>query len=102
MSSRQITPNNALDPIAPSGDTVLEYDRRHLLTYAELLDADDAGMSWELGSLEILGMDPVANPERAHRCWDSHLSRARWIIGDGLGVTIEAFSVLPRPFRKTA
>lgn len=89
-------PTAALDHLAPSGDAVLDYDRRNLLTYAELLDAADAGIGWDAGSLEILGIDPVADPDRARCCWDSHLARARWIIGDGLGTAIEAFGTLPR------
>jgi len=86
----------ALDATAPSGDTVLDYDRRNLLTYAELLDAADAGVDWRDGSLDILGIDPVADADRARCCWDSHLARARWIIGEGLGAAIEAFGTLPR------
>nr|WP_284699565.1 hypothetical protein [Sphingomonas lycopersici] len=85
-----------LQPIAPSGEAVLDYDRRNLLTYAELLDAADAGIGWEEGSLDILGIDSVADADRARRCWDSHLERARWIVGDGLGAAIEAFGTLPR------
>lgn len=85
-----------LEPIAPFGDTVVDYDRRHLLTYAELLDADDAGIGWQAAALDILGIDPCAEPGRAQRCWDSHLARARWIVGDGLGAAIEAFGTLPR------
>lgn len=85
-----------LQSVAPSGEAVLDYDRRNLLTYAELLDAADAGIGWEAGSLDILGIDPVADADRAWRCWDSHLERARWIVGDGLGAAIEAFGTLPR------
>lgn len=88
--------NSPLDPLAPAGDAVLDYDRRNLLTYAELLDAADAGVDWQAGSLEILGIDPVVDPDRARCCWDSHLARARWIISDGLGAAIEAFGTLPR------
>lgn len=88
-----------LDRIAPAGDAVLEYDRRHLLTYAELLDAADAGIGWEAGSLAVLGLDPAVDSEHARSCWDSHLSRARWITGDGLGSAIEAFGSLPRKDR---
>jgi len=94
--------DQALDAIAPTGDTVLDYDRRNLLTYAELLDAADAGVDWHDGSLEILGIDPIADADRARSCWDSHLARARWIIGDGLAATIEAFGTLPRNVFRTS
>lgn len=85
-----------LDALAPSGDTVLDYDRRNLLTYAELLDAAEAGIGWQAGSLEILGIDPDSDADRARCCWDSHLARARWIVGDGLGTAVETFGTLPR------
>ncbi|WP_296614644.1 hypothetical protein [Sphingomonas sp.] len=85
-----------LDRLAPASDSVLDYDRRNLLTYAELLDAADAGVDWLAGALDILGIDPVIDAERARACWDSHLARARWIVGDGLGAAIEAFGTLPR------
>jgi hypothetical protein len=94
--------SQALDATAPTRDTVLDYDRRNLLTYAELLDAADAGVDWRKGSLEILGIDPIADADRARCCWDSHLARARWIIGDGLGAAIEAFGTLPRNVFRTS
>lgn len=86
---------------APSGDVVL-YDRQHLLIYAELVDADDAGVDWRDGSLEILGIDPSANPDLAQCAWTSHLARARWIIGDGLHAASDAFGVMPRFKDQTA
>jgi len=89
-------PPDPLQPVAPSEAVVLDYDRRHLLTYAELLDADDAGIGWQAGALEILGIDPVADADRARRCWDSHLARARWIVGSGLATAIETFGALAR------
>jgi len=92
----RIMSNHALDLLAPSGDAVLDYDRRNLLTYAELLDATDAGVDWREGSLDILGIDPATEADRARCCWDSHLARARWIVGEGLGAAVEAFGTLPR------
>ena len=94
--------DQALDATAPTGDAVLDYDRRNLLTYAELLDAADAGIGWRDGSLEILGIDPIADADRARCCWASHIARARWIIGDGLGAAIEAFGTLPRNVFRTS
>lgn len=84
-----------LEREAPNGDAVL-YDRQHLLIYAELVDADDAGVSWRDGAFGILGIDPVDDPDFAHSAWVSHLARARWIIGDGLHAATEAFGKLPR------
>ena len=84
-----------LEREAPDGEVVL-YDRQHLLIYAELVDADDAGVSWRDGALAILGIDPFEDPEFAQCAWTSHLARARWIIGDGLYAATEAFGKLPR------
>jgi hypothetical protein len=83
--------SDPLQIIAPSGETVFDYDRRHLLTYAELLDADKDGIAWQDAALEILGMDPVADAMSARTCWDTHLARARWITGAGLRSAITAF-----------
>lgn len=84
-------PHDSLNTVAPSGDVVLDYDRRHLLTYAELLDAEKDGIGWQDGALAILGIDPMADPARARTCWNSHLIRARWITGAGLSIAIAAF-----------
>ena len=51
----------------------------------------DSGMAWAEGSLwvgqyrdrKILQIDPVAEPDRARRSYDSHLARARWISQSG-------------------
>ncbi|MCG7349867.1 hypothetical protein [Sphingomonas sp. ACRSK] len=83
--------SDPLDTVAPSGDAVFDYDRRHLLTYAELLDAEKDDIAWQDGALEILGIDPVIDAARAKICWDSHLARARWITGAGLRAAIAAF-----------
>lgn len=86
---------------APRGDVVL-YDRQHLLIYAELADADDAGVCWRDGALGILGIDPSADPDFAQCAWTSHLARARWIIGDGLHAATKAFGAMPRFKDQTA
>ena len=84
-----------IEHIAPDSSSVLDYDRRNLLTYAELLEADAAGISWETGSLAILLIDPSVERDTACRCWESHLARARWITGDGLADAVEAFGHKP-------
>lgn len=76
--------------VAPEGE-VSAYDRRNLVTYAELLDAADAGVDWASGAVSILGFDPDCDPETTRRCWETHLVRARWIVGDGLASALEAF-----------
>lgn len=83
-----------LRDVAPSG-TVSEYDRSHLMIYAELLDAEAHGVTWQQGASTILGLDVDAGPDAARLCWDSHLGRARWIIGEGLASAVEAFGRNP-------
>lgn len=85
-----------LDPVAPEGQSATDYDQRHLLTYAELLDADADGVSWIDGSLSILGLDPREDPVASQICWQSHLARARWIRDAGLGLAIQAFGSTKR------
>ncbi len=85
-----------LERIAPEGATVVDYDRRNLLTYAELLDADAAGIDWMTGSLEILRLNPLIDGDAARRCWESHLARARWITGSGLALAVDAFGTALR------
>jgi hypothetical protein len=84
----------ALESVPPAGGAT-DYDRLHLMTYAELLDADRDGVAWEQGASAILGLDPAADPEGARLCWDSHLARARWIVGEGLASAVEAFGRNP-------
>jgi len=81
---------DTLDRLTPSDDAAVEYDRRHLALYAALLDADDAGIGWQAAAMSLMRLD-VSEPD-AEACWRSHLERARWIVGDGLGTAINAFS----------
>lgn len=76
--------------MAPSGATVLDYDRRHLALYAALLDADDAGSDWQDAAASLMQLD--VTDCNAEACWRSHLERARWIVGDGLGSALVAFN----------
>ena len=72
--------NAAPQPISdapPASDHLTDYDRSHLKTYLRLLDAaaEDATI--------VLGIDPEADPERAHRVHSAHLERARWMTRAG-------------------
>jgi hypothetical protein len=81
---------NVVERLAPTGNTVVDYDRRHLALYAALLEADDAGHAWQDAATSLLQID--VTERGAEACWCSHLERARWIVGDGLGVAIDAFN----------
>lgn len=81
---------NSIDWRAPSGEQVVEYDRRNLALYAALLEADDAGGDWREAATSLMQLD-VAH-EEAEACWRSHLERARWIVGEGLATALVAFN----------
>lgn len=84
---------HAIEQIAPSGEPVTGYDREHLVLYAALIDADDAGEDWQEAASTIMTID--VHCAGAEACWRSHLERARWIVGDGLAAALEAFGSPP-------
>lgn len=67
----------------PASDHVTEYDRSHSVIYCRLLDAASEGADWREVAAVVLGIDPVAEPERARRTHDAHLERARWMTQVG-------------------
>jgi hypothetical protein len=68
---------------APSASALTDYDEEHLLTYRGLLDAEGDGAEWDEAALLVLCIDPVREPARAHRAWESHLARAKWLLDHG-------------------
>lgn len=68
---------------APTEDALTDYDRLHLITYLRLLDAAEAKADWREVAWVVLGIDPAHEPERARRCHDTHLARARWMTEAG-------------------
>jgi hypothetical protein len=68
---------------APSASTLTNYDEEHLITYRGLLDAEGDGAEWDEAALLVLRIDPVREPARARRTWESHLARAKWLLGHG-------------------
>lgn len=74
---------------APSHAAVTDYDRQQLALYAALLDADDAGRDWHDVASSLMRLD--VSHAGAEACWRSHLDRARWIAGAGLGEALVAF-----------
>jgi hypothetical protein len=77
----------ALDPpvndIAPTASILTGYDEQHTITYLRLLDAEAAGADWKDVASIVLHIDPVREPDRARRAWESHLARARWMTENG-------------------
>ena len=70
---------------APSADTLTDYDEEHLITYRGLLDAEREGAEWDEAALLVLSIDPIREPARARRMWESHLTRAKWLVERGYG-----------------
>lgn len=81
MRKPPLTPD--VSDVAPVDEMLTAYDRRHLVTYMRLLDAEKAGAGWQEVAKLVLGIDPGKEPERAHRAYQSHLDRARWMSEGG-------------------
>jgi hypothetical protein len=81
--------------VAPSGDSVTEYDRYSLSLYAALLDADEEGAHWREVAAHLMQIDPERSG--AECCWRSHLERARWIVGEGLPLALASFDARSGP-----
>lgn len=73
----------------PQEECVTDYDQRHFLTYARLIDADAGGFDWRTGAATILGLDLVRDELAARACWDSHMTRARWIATSGYALLLK-------------
>lgn len=67
----------------PWSDHVTPYDEQHFVTYVRLLDADKEDADWQSVARIVLHRDPVAEPQRSRRCWESHLRRAKWMTDEG-------------------
>jgi len=68
---------------APTANTLTAYDEEHLVTYLRLLDAEVDGADWDEAALLVLHIDPIRDPARARRVWESHLTRAKWLAEHG-------------------
>jgi hypothetical protein len=68
---------------APDEPTLTPYDEQHAVTYARLLDAEKANADWREVASILLLIDPISEPDRARRAYDSHLARAKWAARHG-------------------
>jgi hypothetical protein len=68
---------------APTDASLTDYDWEQRITYLRLLDAAADNADWREVCRLVLNLDPEAEPDRARRCHDSHLARARWISATG-------------------
>lgn len=78
-----------VDDEAPTAATITRYDERHLITYLRLLDAAAHDVPWRKAVRDILRRDPSREPQGAKRCWQSHLTRARWMSEHGYRQLVE-------------
>lgn len=69
--------------VAPSDEHVTAYDRAHFKIYLRMLDAAKAAAAWEEVSSIVLGIDPLREPARAKRAYETHLARAQWLANKG-------------------
>ena len=61
---------------APTDLILTGYDEQHVVTYLRLLDAEKDGADWQEVAKLVLQIDPVTEPARAKRAWETHLARA--------------------------
>jgi len=81
MPKPPVTPNVADQP--PEANVLTGYDREHAATYLRLLDAAAEGADWAEVARIVLNIDPIKEPQRARRAFESHLARARWLTEHG-------------------
>jgi Uncharacterized conserved protein (DUF2285) len=76
-----------LDPTvsdtAPTERILTAYDEQHLVTYLRLLDAEEDGADWQEVARIVLHIDPVREPTRARRAFETHFARARSMVESG-------------------
>ncbi|RWK58025.1 DUF2285 domain-containing protein [Mesorhizobium sp.] len=68
---------------APQSPILTGYDEEHFVTYLRLLDAAADDADWREVARVVLNIDPEREPDRAHRAWETHLARARWMTTTG-------------------
>jgi len=82
-----VKPQPPLDPDCADqvlhADTITSYDLEHLGTYLRVLDAETDGADWTEVARIVLRIDPASEPTRAHRSWETHLARAKWMTEHG-------------------
>ena len=73
-------------PIAdepPISDQLTSYDEIHVIHYIILLDAERENVPWDEVAREALQIDPLTEPARARRAYETHLARAKWMANSG-------------------
>lgn len=68
---------------APTASQLTNYDYALLICYLRLLDAAEEGADWREVAVTVLKLNPDRDYNRAKRCYDTHLARARWMTERG-------------------
>ncbi|HEY5236901.1 MAG TPA: DUF2285 domain-containing protein [Rhizomicrobium sp.] len=76
-------PDKAIADEAPWTEKVNAYDYAQFKLYLRLLDAVFAEAPEAKICRILFGIDSEREPERARKCLDSHLKRARWMTQKG-------------------
>ena len=88
MRKSPVGPN--VTDTAPTDGMLTPYDHERLITYLRLLDADAEGAHWQTIARIVLHIDPIREPVRARRAFDSHLARAKWMTEQGYRHLLQA------------
>jgi len=68
----------------PWSDEFTPYDEAQFGVYMRVLTAVREFTSEHEICIRILGIDFTKEPERAKKCFDSHLKRALWLTNEGI------------------
>ena len=85
-------PNAPVADEAPDGPSITSYDELHFTRCLRLLDADAEGADWREIALIVLGIDLSKELDRAHRAYETHMARARWMTEHGYGELLRGWS----------
>lgn len=79
----RVSSNPPVADQAPTADILTAYDEQHAVMYLRLLDAEAEGADWAEVARLVLQIDPIREPQRARRAWETHLERAKWMTRHG-------------------
>ena len=72
---------------APMDLMLTPYDHEHAVTYLRLLDADVDDADWQEVARIVLHLDPIREPTRTWKAFESHLARAKWMTEHGYKIS---------------
>ena len=87
---------------APWSDKINAYDEAQFRLYLRLLDAIEAKASNTQICKILFDIDAEHEPERAQKCLESHLRRARWMTQHGYRELLRRDGTSPAPLQADA